>query len=217
MAIQRQRTLTLDLTGKDTDPGRVVQEMQGMVHPLAAAEMERRNGKSGVDHAVEWVRRRWQMLAVKPDDAVRLSLNAYSDGGLGLQSVRVGVLRGDQSVRLADEVNDPTIGVITEGLVDGHDVRWAVVGFQPDFGEELTPLSGHLLMDGVSDSSRIRFATSDQPQLLAPGSRITVCHPDQVRTIVQKAGVDIQDPANAQDFVHRGMYACRYVRKSAAV
>lgn len=217
MAVTRQRTLTVDLTGQNTDPVRVVKEMQGMVHPLAAAEMERKNGKSGVDHAVDWVRRRWQMLAMVPDDAVRLSLNAYNDQGFGLQSVRIGVVRDGASLRLADEVNDPTIGVITDGLVDGNNVRWAVVGFQPDFGEELTSLSGHLLMDGVSDSSRIRFATSDQPRLLAPGSKITVYHPNKVRTIVQKAGVGIQDPANAQDLVHRGMYACRYVQKPATV
>lgn len=217
MSVTRQRTITTTLDGQDRDPARVIHELQAMLHPAAVRQINHRNGgDSGVDRAVAFVRQRFMQLQLGDKDRVRLSLNPYNDKGLGLQSVQVRVLRPFSRVLLQDEIDHPTIGVITDGLVDGAHVPWAVVGFTPDQGEEITSLSGHFLLDGVPES-RVRFSTSDQPHLLVAGQRVVVRSPDKVRTIVQKAGVDSLDPANTHDFINKGVFACRFIRKQPAV
>lgn len=217
MSVTRQRTIITTLDGHDRDPARVIHELQGMLHPAAVRQINHRNGgDSGVDRAVAFVRQRLAGFELGSQDVVRLSLNPYNDKGLGLQSVQIGLMRDGAPVLLKDEIDHPTIGVITDGLVDGAHVPWAVVGFTPDQAEEITSLSGHFLLDGVPES-RVRFSTNDQPHLLQSGQRVVVQSPHQVRTIVQKAGVDPLDPANTHDFVNKGVFACRFVRNQPAV
>lgn len=186
------------------------------VHPKAVAELQR---ESHAEAVRAWLKERFLRLGIRLDDELVYRTNRYNEtAGLGLQSVSVGVvgnrgLRGllgrARSVRFKDEWQDPTIGIIAPGMldVDPAAVATGIVVFPVDEGkaERLTALAGDLYLDDSGD-----FPTGS-PQPLFRDHPLQITGPQIVRTLLEIKKADAY-PARIRDTVHRGIYACEYLK-----
>lgn len=186
------------------------------VHPRAVAELQR---ESHAEAVRAWLKERFLHLGIRLDDELVYRTNCYNEtAGLGLQSVSIGVvgsrgLRGalgrTRPIRFKNEWQDPTISIIAPGMldVDAAAVATSVAVFPVDQGkaERLTALAGDLYLDDSGDFPK------GNPQPLFRGHPLQIMGPRIVRTLLEIKRAEA-DPTRIRDTVHRGIYACEYLK-----
>lgn len=183
-------------------------------HPRAIEELRRNDA---IDRVREWLLERFQALGVRFDDELVRRTNLYNETGkLGIQSVHIGLMgeRGlsgllgrTRALRKPREWQDPTIGIITPGMIDGEDVVTSVATFSVNAGqaERLTAFTDELKMDDSGD-----FPDGDPRYLFRQQEPLTVSGPNIVRTLLEIPKVNALQK-RIRDEVHHGVYACEFL------
>ncbi len=197
-----QTDTTKTLKGAEISESNIAEGIIALLHPEAQEEI-----RKNISNVTTWLRMRIDQLEITGDanEQCVLNLNAYNQSGLGIQSVSVGFERKGKALRPDDEFKDPTIGVITPGMV-GDGAKQTIKGF--GVGERHRE---HLI--GLSDTLKLDSSTEDQllngsPMSLSLGTTIDVDHPSQARTILEATGVS--DAEEYKGEINRGVYACIY-------
>lgn len=193
-----------------------LERIERLLHPAAREELRRGDTSQRV---IDWLRARFEQLAIGDEDRVTTQRNAWNEThGLGLQSVSVCVERPDAcgcglefgviNRFGAQQWKHPTIGIVAPGLVEPNDgMGLAAFGVDAGKAERIISLSDGLVMGSTPVSAVSR--NSVIPARLSAGEVVQIDGPNAALTLIELKN---PTPDQIRDAVNHGVYACEFLQ-----
>lgn len=185
MGLRKRQIVEVEIDGSDLDPVFAAHQIQDMLHKKAAEALNRET----MQNLTEWINQRFVDLRIGLDDIVRLTLKPKNLEGFGFQSVVMATINGDKPVRLQNEIEDPQIIVVANGLVDSSVLPF-VYNFSISEGQrQVVSVFRPTHLDLTNESDNF----TGSPQIHPVNKPLTVSKPFSLRTIIER------------DIIHTGL------------